>query len=129
MTGIFSVHLVRGKSGAINFNVDNNIQMKLRSRKDTSAGAVKKITLLDGLGLSGSYNIMADSFKFSQLSISARTNLFEKFNITANGTLDPYLTNSNGDRIDKYVWSKHPLSLGRLVSGSIALQKPVQGRK
>jgi len=61
------------------------------------------------------------------LSISARTNLFEKFNITANGTLDPYLTNSNGDRIDKLVWSKHPLSLGRLVYGSIALQSQFKG--
>jgi len=116
-----------GKSGSINFSVDNNLQMKLRSKKDTSAGGVKKITLLDGLSLSGSYNLMADSFKLSALSISARTNLFEKFNITATGTLDPYLTNRNDDRIDKLVWSKHPFSLGKLVYGSVSLQSQFKG--
>ena len=101
--------------------------MKLRSKKDTIAGGLKKITLLDGLSIGGSYNFLADSFKLSTLSVSARTNLFEKFNITANGTLDPYLTNSNGDRIDKLVWSKHPVSLGKLVYGSISLQSQFKG--
>ncbi len=116
-----------GKSGSLNFNIDNNLQMKLRSKKDTTAGSTKKITLIDGLGLSGNYNFLADSFKLSTLSISARTNLFEKINITANGTLDPYLTNSNGDRIDKLVWSKRPISLGKLVYGSVALQSQFKG--
>ena len=116
-----------GKSGSLNFNIDNNIQMKVRSRRDTTAGGIKKITLLDGLSLGGSYNFLADSFKLSTFSISARTNLFEKFNVTASGTLDPYLTNDNGDRIDKYVWSRHPVSLGKLVYGSIALQTQFKG--
>ena len=122
-----------GKFAGLSFGVENNIQMKIRRKgstkedKDTTESSIKKITLLDGLSINGSYNFMADSFKLSTLSISARTNLFEKLNITASGTLDPYLENSLGNRVDKLVWSKHPLSLGRLISGTIALQTQFKG--
>ena len=123
--GSFFGGFSEGRFGGMNFGIDNNIQMKVRSRKDT--GSVKKISLLDGLSLNGSYNFLADSFKLTTLSISAHTSLFEKINITASGTLDPYLTNSTGDRINKLIWSKHPFSLGRLTSGNISMQSQFKG--
>jgi hypothetical protein len=116
-----------GKFGGLNFGLENNIQIKVRNRKDTTAGAVKKITLLDNLSINGSYNFMADSFKLSDFSISAHTNLFEKINVSASGTLDPYLTNDYGNRINKLVWTKRPISLGKLVSGSVAIQSQFKG--
>ena len=116
-----------GKFAGLSFGIDNNIQMKARNKKDTGEAAIKKVSLLDGLSLNGSYNFMADSFKLSTLGISASTNLFNKINITASGSLDPYLTNSIGDRINKLVWTKRPLSLGRLTSGSVALQTQFKG--
>ena len=94
---------------------------------DTAEVAVRKITLLDGLSIYGSYNFMADSFKLSPLSVSASTNLFDKISITATVILDPYLNNSTGNQIDKLVWSRHPLSLGKLTSGSVALQTQFKG--
>ncbi len=60
----------------------------MASKKDTSAAKEKKIKLLDGFGITGSYNLMADSFKLSTFAIYARTNLFEKVNISASGTLN-----------------------------------------
>ena len=116
-----------GKFAGLSFGIDNNIQMKVRNKKDTGEAAIKKVSLLDGLSINGSYNFMADSFKLSTFGISASTNLFNKINITASGSLDPYLTNSIGDRIDKLVWTKRPLSLGRLTSGSVALQTQFKG--
>ncbi|MEP7165645.1 MAG: putative LPS assembly protein LptD [Ferruginibacter sp.] len=116
-----------GKFGGLNFGIDNNIQMKVRNKKDTSAEAVKKISLLDGLSINGSYNFMADSFKLSTLSLSARSNLFEKINITANASFDPYLTNNYGERIDKLVWSKRVFTLGQLTYGSVSLQSSFRG--
>lgn len=116
-----------GRFGGLNFGLDNNIQIKVRNRKDTSAGAVKKITLLDGLSINGSYNFMADSFKLSNFSVAARTNLFDKINISASGTLDPYLTDSRGERVNKLVWSKHPISLGKLTSGTVSIQSQFKG--
>ena len=117
-----------GRFGGLNFGIDNNIQMKVRSRKDTGEAAIKKITLIDGFSINSSYNFLADSFRLSPFSLSMRTTLFEKVSITANGLLDPYQTNSRGERIDRTVWqSKRPISLGSLVTGSIAVQSQFQG--
>ena len=116
-----------GKSGAITFGIDNNIQAKVRSKKDTTDGGIKKITLIDGLSINGSYNLLADSFKMQPLSISARTNLFDKVSITASGTTSPYRTNARGDFIDKLIWSQKPFSLGTLTSGNVAVQTSFKG--
>lgn len=101
----------QGKSASINFGVDNNIEMKVRSSKDTTDGGIKKIPILQGLSLNGSYNFVADSFKLSQLSFSGRTFFTEKLGLNFNGTLNPYVLERsvvNGNvkvkEIDKYTW-------------------------
>jgi len=117
-----------GKFGGISFGLENNLQMKVRSRKDTGEASIRKITLLDGLSINGSYNFLADSFQLSVFNVAARTNLFDKVNITAGAILDPYIVNSRGERIDKLVWaSKRPISLGRMVSANVAVQTQFQG--
>ncbi|MEJ7626927.1 MAG: putative LPS assembly protein LptD [Ferruginibacter sp.] len=116
-----------GKFGGLSFAIDNILSMKVKDKKDTSEAAVKKVMLIDGLGLTGSYNFLADSFQLSGLALTARSNLFDKVNITGNAFFDPYLINERGQRIDKLIWSKRPLSLGRLTSGNIALQSAFRG--
>jgi hypothetical protein len=116
-----------GKSGAITFGIDNNIQMKVKNKKDTGEAAIKKVTLIDGLSINGSYNLLADSFKLSALSIQMRTNLFDKISITAGGVTMPYQTNSRGDFIDKVIWRKKPFSLGTLTSANVSLQTSFKG--
>jgi LPS-assembly protein len=116
-----------GKFGGISFGIDNNLQMKTQNKKDTGEAAIKKISLIDGFSLNGSYNFMADSFRLSTFSISARSNLFEKINISASASLDPYQTNIRGERINKLIWAKNPVSLGRLTSGNISLQSQFKG--
>ncbi len=118
----------RGRFAGLSFGIDNNIQMKVRNKKDTSEDAVKKITLIDGLSINGSYNFLADSFKLSPLSMSARTNLFNKVNVTANASFDPYLTDAtSGRRIDKLVWTEKVASLGTLTTGGISLSSQFKG--
>ncbi|MFZ1529116.1 MAG: putative LPS assembly protein LptD [Ferruginibacter sp.] len=116
-----------GKSGSISFGIDNNISMKIKNRKDTSEDAVKKVVLIDGLNLTGNYNLLADSFKMSTLNLSARTNLFEKVQVTGSAQFDPYQVNAAGRRIDKLIWAKKPLSLGRMMNASISLQSSFRG--
>lgn len=119
-----------GRFGGINFGIDNNIQMKVRDRKGTADSGqvpVKKVALIDGFSISGNYNFLADSFRMSPLSMSARSTLFEKVNITANAVFDPYLTGPDGRVIDKLVWSRRPLSLGSMTSAGISLQSQFQG--
>jgi hypothetical protein len=116
-----------GEFGGLSFGVDNNISMKVRNKKDTSAEGVKKISLIDGFSITGSYNFLRDSLKLDVLNLSARSNLFEKINITASGVLDPYEKDSLGRSIDTYIWKKHPISLGRLIAGSVSMQTSFRG--
>lgn len=118
-----------GTFGGLSFGVDNNLEMKLRSKKDTSA-EVQKVKILDGFGFNGSYNFLADSFQLSTISIYARSTILEKINITANAILDPYITDSRGFRRDILAWQNGTgFSLGSITSGNIAISTQFASKK
>lgn len=109
----------QGNSGSVSFGIDNLLEMKVKDKKDTSAAGVKKIKLIDGFGFNSSYNLLADSFALSNINMYMRSTLFEKINITANATLDPYA-------IDKWGYRKDSLmitggKLGRITNASVAI--------
>jgi hypothetical protein len=127
-----------GKFGGIGFGLNNNLQMKVRDRKKQKAEmdstsedpdqGLKKVMLLDAFSINGSYNLVADSFALSTFSMNAHSGLFNnKLNITAGATLDPYDVDASGRRIDKLIWKRKTLSLGRLVSGNISMSTQFQG--
>ncbi len=116
-----------GRFGGLNFGIDNNLQMKVRNRKDTSEAAIKKITLIDGFSINSSYNFLQDSFKLAPFTLNARTNLFDKISISASAILVPYLTNDAGNFINKTIWNKKILALGKLTNANIALQTQFKG--
>ncbi|MEQ9375675.1 MAG: putative LPS assembly protein LptD [Imperialibacter sp.] len=121
-----------GKSGSIGFSLNNNFEMKVRDRKD-STQEFKKVKLLDNLSISSGYNLLADSFNLSTIGFTTRTLLFNKLDINYRMTLDPYLyvldsstTSSTGARtvyqtkVDEFTWN-HGQGLGNLSNASIAL--------
>lgn len=110
----------------LTFGIDNNLEMKVKSIKDTSG--YRKVKILDGFGISSSYNLVADSFKLSPFMLNARTNLWDKVNISASGTFDPYQVNQFGRRIDAYAWNGENFSLGRLTNANIAMSTSFQSQ-
>ncbi len=118
-----------GEFGGITFSLDNNLEMKARSKSDTAEAADRKIKLLDGFGINGGYNFLRDSLKLDVFSLYARSTLFEKVNITANAVLDPYQTDERGLSINKYAWSGDKFSFGRITNGSIAISTSFQSKK
>ncbi len=77
-----------GKSSSINFGINNNIEMKVKSKKDT---VVKKVALFNTLSIGSSYNFAVDSMNLAPFSMSANTNILnDKLNVNLTGTLDPY---------------------------------------
>lgn len=102
----------RGKQGRISFSISNNLEIKVRSKKDTITG-VKKINLIDNFRISGSYDMTRDSLKWSTISMSGRTRIFDKLNITYRSTWDPYVVDSANHNINQTEWSvnRRPLRL------------------
>jgi LPS-assembly protein len=110
-----------GTFGGISFGLDNHFEIKTRSKTDTSSAGVKKTTIIDGVGFTGSYNYLADSFKLSNISLYFRSTLFKNINITGGATLDPYQHNQFGTAINQYAWQAGGLKLGRITSGNVAI--------
>lgn len=117
-----------GRNGGIGFQLDNNLEMKYRSKKDTGEAAERKVKLIDGYGFTTGYNFLADSMKLQPLNLYFRTTLFEKINITASSILDPYQRNERGVDINKYVWEGGKFKLGRLSSGSISISSSFKSK-
>jgi LPS-assembly protein len=110
-----------GVFGGISFGLDNHFEIKVRSKTDTSSDGIKKITIIDGFGFNGSYNYLADSFKLSPISFYFRSTLFQKINITAGSTLDPYVSDTAGRDRNIYAWTQGGFKLGRLTSSNLAI--------
>jgi hypothetical protein len=125
MFGAFS----EGTFGGLGFSFDNNLEMKLRSKKDTSAAEDKKVKLIDGFGFNGSYNFMADSMKLSDLNLYIRSTLFEKINITATGNFNPYAVDSYGKSINRYFWNRGDLKWGGLTNANISVSTSFQSKE
>ena len=120
-----------GRFGGIGFGIDNNIQMKVRNKKDTGENAVKKVSLIDGFSINGGYNLIADSFALSTFTVNARSSLFSnKVNITAGAQIDPYDADpASGRRLKTLLWKRKPLSFGRLMNGNISMSTQFSGGK
>lgn len=92
----------KGRTAALSFSFANNLEAKVKSARDTTHGGVKKVKLLDQLGISGSYNFLADSMKMSNISISGSTTIFGKLGVNGNMTLNPYAINEKGQVINTF---------------------------
>ena len=115
-------------SGSITFGIDNLFEMKVKDKTDTAVNAFKKVRLIDVLGISSSYNLAADSFALQPFSIRLGTNLFEKINISANATLDPYKVDATGRRINHLMWYGNKFSLGRITNGNVAISTQLKSK-
>ena len=104
------------KSGNISFNLNNILEAKLPSRKDT-ANTLKKVKIIESFGVSTAYNIFADSMNLSQIRLSCRSKLLKTLNISFRASYDPYSLNNNGQRINKFYFSEQNKP-GRLTSAN-----------
>ena len=116
-----------GRFGGLTFGLDNNLEMKVRSKKDSATGT-KKIRLIDGFGLNSAYNFLKDSMRLEPFNLYVRTTLFEKLSITAQGIYNPYQRDTLGFYIDKFIWQGDRFRLGRINSGSISMSTSFQSK-
>jgi len=94
------------KSGVVSFSLSNNLEMKVRNRKDTVTGT-KKIVLIEDLTLYETYDMTKDSMRWSKLSIRGYTTLFKNLHVSYASTWDPYARDSLGHSIRKSEWEVH----------------------
>lgn len=108
-----------GKSGLVTLGLNNNLQIKVRSSKDTTTG-YKNISLIDGFGGAISYNPAIDSFQWGNARLDFRTNVMEKVNISAFAAFDPYAFDYiNGRRLQNLQTDNG--SIARFTNANVAV--------
>ena len=98
----------RGKTGSISFSVSNNVEMKWRTKNDS----LKKISIIDELGASLSYNLAAKTKPWSNLSTRLRLKLTKSYTFSFNATWATYAYAFN-DRGQVIVGDRTEWSYGR----------------
>ncbi len=103
----------------IGYGITNVIEAKHWSRKDSTE---KIIRLFDNISINGSYNFIADSFKFSDVSLSGNTTVLRGLtNFNFRALYSPYVHDLNNLRTRETVWDsrKRPLEF-RNFSGQFS---------
>lgn len=133
---------------SLGISLNNEFETKRVRVDSTGAEDIDKLKLLD-LDLRTSYNFAADSLKLSDISLNARTNLLDKFNITLGMTFSPYALRKQGVdplrlfqdeseiqivEVDRYMAAESPWTPMRLtqfrmsVSGSFRSSQGQRGQ-
>ncbi|MBC5773888.1 hypothetical protein H8S95_07420 [Pontibacter sp. KCTC 32443] len=110
-----------GLQSALSFGLQNNIEMKVKSKADTTGKKFEKVSIIDNFGIRGGYNFAADSLKLSQISMNMNTRLFKVVSINFNSSFNPYETDSLGRNIDRYLLSGPGFKPARLTNASLNL--------
>lgn len=76
------------KTEMISWDVSNNIEMKVKSDKDTTG--YRKISIIDELGASMSYNAAADYHRWSDLSMRLRLKWWKNYTFSLNAQFATY---------------------------------------
>lgn len=94
-----------GKSGSINMSISNNLEMKYRDKNDS----IHKVSLIDELGASMSYNMAAKKQPWSNLNMTLRLKLTKSYTFSMNAVFATYAYefDKNGNVVvgDRTEWS------------------------
>ena len=88
-SGMFGVP-GKGKTGSISFDMSNNIEMKIKNDEDTISG-FKKVSIIDELGASMSYNLSAKTRPWSDLSTRLRLKITKSYTFNLNAVFASYV--------------------------------------
>ncbi len=85
--GLFNVPS-RGKTGSVTFDLSNNIEMKVKSNKDSTG--YKKLSIIDELGFNMGYNMAAKEKPWSDLTVRLRLKWWKNYTFNLNAVFATY---------------------------------------
>lgn len=101
----------KGKTGSISMDISNNIEMKIKSDDDSTG--FKKISIIDELGASMSYNMAAETRPWSDLSTRLRLKLSKSYTLNLNAVFATYAYEADSVGATPYIGNRTEYSYGR----------------
>jgi hypothetical protein len=115
------------ESGNVTMNLINNLEMKIKTKRDTTGTGFKKIKVIENFSAATSYDIFKDENNWSTLRLSGRTQIFKNLNLNYNATYDPYDYDTSGTVLDNSQWSAAS-GLGRFSRTSLTATKSLKSK-
>ena len=101
----------KGKTGSVSMDISNNIEMKIKSDDDSTG--FKKISIIDELGASMSYNFAAETRPWSDLTTRLRLKLSKNYTFNLNATFATYAYEADSVGARPYIGNRTEYSYGR----------------
>ena len=138
-----------GENSSISLSITNTLEMKYKNKNDTT-NTPEKIAILRNFGVSTSYNLAAEEFKLSNISLRASTDLLKNkqlsesikttgLSINFNGNIDPYVyqldsIDNLGEetekiyqlKLDQFTWNNGQ-GLGQFSQFTVSMNTGFQG--
>ena len=116
------------KASLLNFGINNTVELKVKSDKDTLTG-FRKIRLIDQLSINGNYDFMKDSMPLSNLGLNLRISPADWVNFVSGASFSPYAWNtSTGKTMSSYAASNQQ-GLGRFLSTNLTTTITIAPKK
>ena len=100
----------KGRTGSFSVDISNNVEMKVKSDKDTTG--IRKVSIIDELGASMSYNMAAREKPLSDLSMRIRLKWWKNYTFNLNAVFATYAYEIGEDG-KPYVGNKTEYGYGR----------------
>lgn len=121
---------------SLNFSLDNDFETKRVRIDSTGERETETLKLLD-FDLSTGYNFAADAFPLSDIRTTARTDLFDRYDLSLNMTFSPYaverVDDESGDsdprfqEVDEYLAARTPWKPLRLTRFRLSVRGSFRG--
>ena len=121
----------RTRQGTITFNINSNLEAKVKAPKDSITGE-KKIRLIEAFNISTAYNFLADSLQLQPIVLSLRSSFWDnKISIIYSAVFDPYGyagTGNNKYRINTFQY-KMDKRLTRMTNSRLSVNFVLIGKR
>lgn len=101
----------KGKTGSISMDISNNVEMKIKTDDDSTG--YKKVSIIDELGASMSYNMAAETRPWSDLSTRLRLKLTKSYTLNLNAVFATYAYEADSVGARPYIGNRTEYSHGR----------------
>ncbi len=116
------------KAALLNFGINNTMELKLKSDKDTLTG-FRKIRLIDQLSINGNYDFMKDSMRLSNIALNLRISPADWINFVSGANFSPYAWDVNtGKTLKDYALSSQQ-GLGRFLGTNLTTSITIAPKK
>ena len=102
----------QGRTGSISMDISNNIEMKVKSADEDTIG-YKKLSIIDELGASMSYNMAAKVRPWSDLNTRLRLKLSKSYTLNLNAVFATYAYEADSVGARPYIGNRTEYSYGR----------------